>query len=425
MSKAILVAGLGYGDEGKGTTVEYLVAKEKATVVVRYNGGAQAAHNVVSNDGRHHTFSQFGSGTLLGAETYLSRFMLVDPLSMIPEAEHLKEIGVSDPLALVSIEGECPIITPYHRATNRIREKLRGAGRHGSCGVGVGECRADHLQHGSEMLLARDLNSTTKTLEKLEHIRGIARSKLGEALVQIADDDRDKRLILSSPKTWLARYADFARQVFHVGRDNLTGILAQSGAVVVFEGAQGVLLDETYGFHPHTTWTDITFGNAEQLLRDSRPLIERWGVVRTHATRHGAGPFVTEDTTLDPAGFDEFNTLGRWQGGFRVGTFDRVALRYALSAIGGVDRIALTHCDRPIDRVCVEYQPADEDTEFFEGYGIRFRRRPTLEYQEKLGQALTRTRPMSIHDSPIKTRFFGTPVGMQSFGPRLQDKKTL
>ena len=83
---AILVAGLGFGDEGKGSIVDALVRKHGAHTVVRYNGGAQAAHNVVDLDGRHHTFSQFGSGTFVpGTRTFLSRFMVVNPLGMLIE----------------------------------------------------------------------------------------------------------------------------------------------------------------------------------------------------------------------------------------------------------------------------------------------------------------------------------------------------
>ena len=108
--------------------------------VVRFNGGAQAGHNVVTADGRHHTFAQFGSGTFWpGVRTFLSRFMLVDPLALAAEAAHLAAVGVSDALDRLAVDADALLATPYHRAANRARELARGLDRHGSCGMGIGE----------------------------------------------------------------------------------------------------------------------------------------------------------------------------------------------------------------------------------------------------------------------------------------------
>src|SRR3989344_7713548 len=98
--KAFLVAGLGFGDEGKGTTVDFLTRKYNAHTVIRYNGGAQAGHNVITKDGRQHVFSQFGSGTFIPeVKTYLSRFMVVNPITMVTEEEHLRKLGIEDAFA--------------------------------------------------------------------------------------------------------------------------------------------------------------------------------------------------------------------------------------------------------------------------------------------------------------------------------------
>src|SRR5512147_2617059 len=95
--QVILVADLGYGDAGKGSIVDYLTRQRPAHTVIRYNGGAQAAHNVIDPGGAHHTFAQFGSGTLVpGVRTYLSRFMLVDPLNLMHEERHLQTLGITD-----------------------------------------------------------------------------------------------------------------------------------------------------------------------------------------------------------------------------------------------------------------------------------------------------------------------------------------
>ncbi len=120
---AIIVADLTYGDAGKGSVVDFLTREKNAKTVVLYTGGAQAAHNVVDSLGRHHTFAQFGSGSLVpGTKTHISRFKLVNPLSMLKEARHLEDIGVNGLLKNTSIERQTLITTPFHQATNRIKE---------------------------------------------------------------------------------------------------------------------------------------------------------------------------------------------------------------------------------------------------------------------------------------------------------------
>ncbi|GAB3806456.1 hypothetical protein GCM10027605_34570 [Micromonospora zhanjiangensis] len=141
----------------------------------------------------------------------------------------------------------------------------------------------------------------------------------------------------------VAAFAAFAARVTIVDGEHLARLLRTGPAV--FEGAQGVLLDEWHGFHPYTTWSTTTFANAETLLAEADcagPTV-RLGVLRVCTTRHGAGPLVTEDPTLPLT--DPHNPTNRWQGPFRFGHFDAVAHRYALEVAGGVDGIALTHLD--------------------------------------------------------------------------------
>ncbi|MFI0444841.1 adenylosuccinate synthetase [Actinomadura sp. 6N118] len=117
MSRHVIVADLGFGDAGKGTVVDWFCSRgpEPVDAVVRFNGGAQAAHNVVAPDGRHHTFAQFGSGTFTpGVATHLSRFMLVDPLALAAEADHLRKLGIRDPLARLTVDRAALLTTPYH-----------------------------------------------------------------------------------------------------------------------------------------------------------------------------------------------------------------------------------------------------------------------------------------------------------------------
>src|SRR3954447_3361400 len=108
MKRAVITVGLGFGDEGKGATVDFLTRALGADLVVRYCGGCQAGHNVELPDGRRHTFSQFGAGTLAGSvRTYLGPNVVIDPVALLREARHLAELGVEHPTRLLTIHPSC------------------------------------------------------------------------------------------------------------------------------------------------------------------------------------------------------------------------------------------------------------------------------------------------------------------------------
>uniref|UniRef100_UPI001C5D2E9A adenylosuccinate synthetase n=1 Tax=Nonomuraea rhizosphaerae TaxID=2665663 RepID=UPI001C5D2E9A len=361
MNEHVIVVDLGYGDAGKGTVVDWLCATRPVHAVVRFNGGAQAAHNVVLPDGRHHTFAQFGSGTLRGVRTHLSRFVVVDPLALSAEAEHLERIGVPDPYGLITVDRDCLLATPYHVEANRRRELARGKDRHGSCGMGIGETMAYALEHGS--LAPRAGDPSPVLARKLR----VLREALGVEGPPVED--------------CVAAYEAFASRVRLVD-----GLPPLSGPTV-FEGAQGVLLDENHGFDPYTTWSTTTFANAETLLEGAGAV--RLGVLRTYTTRHGPGPLVTEDPTLELP--ERHNGTGPWQGPFRTGHFDAVAHRYAIEAAGGVDELALTHLDAPVSRLCHAYDlPADDHTQ----ETARVTRLPTGGGRAALTGRMPRARPV-------------------------------
>src|SRR5439155_16622997 len=116
MKRAIITVGLGFGDEGKGATVDFLARRLEADLVVRYCGGSQAGHNVELPDGRRHTFSQFGAGTLAEGvsgrpRTYLGPNVVIDPPAIQREAEHLAELGVEGPFRLLTVHPRCLVTT--------------------------------------------------------------------------------------------------------------------------------------------------------------------------------------------------------------------------------------------------------------------------------------------------------------------------
>lgn len=430
----VIVVDLGFGDSGKGTVVDWLCSQgpEPVHTVVRFNGGAQAGHNVVTPDGRHHTFAQFGSGTFTpGVQTHLSRFMLVDPLALAAEAGHLAAAGVPDALDRLTVDRDALLTTPYHRAANRARELARGARRHGSCGMGIGETAAYALAHPQEAPRVGDCLSPSVLRRKLVLLRDRLAARLGGAhrlAGGLAGElGGQQGGGLPGVGACVEAFRAFADRVRIVEGRHLHDLLA--GGRVVFEGAQGVLLDEWHGFHPYTTWSTATFTNAETLLAEARAAgvdatAERLGVVRTYLTRHGPGPLVTEDPGLTADLPDPHNGTGEWQGAFRVGHFDAVAVRYALEVAGGADALALTHLDvadrRKDLRLCDAY-------ELDGGRLDRLVPGPPedLLRQRRLTRRLLRARPLLeplVEPVAQLRRALGVPVHLLSYGPTAIEK---
>jgi adenylosuccinate synthase len=351
MNKHYIVCGLGFGDEGKGSVIDFLCSpagtalrgERPVAAVVRHNGGAQTAHNVVHGL-REHTFAQFGSGSFHGTPTFLSRYMLLDPLALAAEADHLAGLGIPA-LDLLTVDRDALVITPYHVAANQAREKARGLDRHGSCGKGIGETARFALEHPDLALRAGDCALPALHLvRKLIRVRDALAAE-GSLLGRRLEPVRDVA----------DAYRAFAGRVTLVDGDRHLRRLLKAGPVV-FEGAQGVLLDEWHGFHPYTTWSTTTSSNARVLLAEQGEQGYALGVTRTYMTRHGAGPFVTEDASLSYP--EPHNGTGEWQGAFRLGHPDALALDYAVQASGGIDGLAVTHLDVATTylRMCTGYR---------------------------------------------------------------------
>lgn len=446
--KVILIADLGYGDAGKGTLTDYLSRELKANTIIRYNGGSQAGHNVVTHDGRQHVFSQFGSGTFKGTGTHLSRFMLVDPLSMLRENRHLKELGINDALERTTIEGESPVITPFHQASNRLLT-LNSTNRFGSTGRGISEAMADFLNFGKDSLMIADLLDEKTAKKKLQFLRDIQQEKIKDLRADLPKTEMiDEELkVLDDPEIIdysLDLYKQFISQTEIVDRNYLKKILCLPGSVI-FEGAQGVLLDQKYGFYPYITRGNTTFENAEMLLseNDYQGETVKLGVVRVYATRHGAGPFPTEDEFLSDLLPDTFNFTNPWQGNFRVGYLDLLTLKYAIETTGSLDGLAVTHLDKlkniPLWKICSSYTSSTKLENlnlFFETTDnlikrIKVNNSTDNLYQQKLGDALRNCTPNYVL-SPFQENPFDfvqfieeliqVPVVVTSSGPTAKDK---
>ncbi len=397
MKRAVVVAGLAFGDEGKGSLVDFLVRRYGAQLVVRYNGGPQAAHNVVTDEGVHHTFSQFGSGTLAGARTFLSRHMLVDPLALAGEADVLVSKGCKSPLSLIHIDPACTVITPWHRMANRIREAARGAARHGSVGLGIGEARRDALNGYVFHAGDGDVSKLEEICElNIEYVRPFATAQ--PHLFQEMQNIRPRDVL-----------DDYLRILGPLSFANWRNLLKWRTEIqtVVFEGAQGVLLDETHGFAPYNTWTDCTFRNADALIQEAGiGDVLRVGVLRSYFTRHGAGPFPTEMYPGLPEALsikEAHNGAHPFMGEFRVGSFDAVLADYAVRCCPGIDCLAVTHLDSaPSNLVCESYT----------GWDGSF-----------TAESLAAARPVyRVAESLIGRISEIAPVRFESRGPRAGDK---
>lgn len=414
---AYVVVDLGFGDAGKGTLTDHLARTRGAVGVVRFNGGAQAGHNVVTDDGRHHTFAQLGAGSFVpGVRTHLAAPFVLHPTALVVEAEHLARKGVDDPLSRLTVSPEALVITPYHQHLNQLRERARGEARHGTCGVGVGETVAHALAHPDRCLRARDLAHPGRLVARLhalrEELRGVAET-IAAQRDPIWEDD-------ALPARWSERASLLAPRLRR--DDEVLGAWLRGERPVVFEGAQGVLLDEWRGFHPHTTWSNCTFDNARALLAvgGHRGPVTRVAVTRTYSTRHGAGPFPTEDPAFAARRAEPHNDARGWQGAFRAGPLDLVLARYALAACGGADALALTHCDAVEERwpLCTRYEGVDE---------IPLGPPRDLAHQRALGERLRAVRPTWTYlDRGVAEAIaahLGLPLWITSHGPRPSHKR--
>jgi adenylosuccinate synthase len=456
---ASIVIDLGFGDAGKGTMVDYLARQTTGAVIVRFNGGAQAAHNVHTAEGRHHTFSQFGSGMLVpGTRTFLSHHVLFDPFALRNEANALTTFGIGDPLSRIIVDGGALTVTPFQKAGNRVRESVRGNGRHGSVGMGIGEAMADMLAFPELAVYVNDLRDPTLLFQKLTRQQELKQAEFGERLAMVAESGvlSDEVRLLSDPHApeYIARTMVELSRRFTLGSMSTLKRLSYTNPLI-FEGAQGILIDEWHGFHPYTTWSTTTNKNANSLLRDlgySGP-VTRYGVVRAYSTRHGPGPFPSQDEGLTMALPDTHNVCGRWQGAFRVGWLDLPLTRYALVVSEGTDTIALTHLDRfasmsskrvvsayEVDqsRLSTRERSAIVETKVAKPkagkvYISSFKPKSILEdltYQEMLGDILGKSEPVfeytdlsgEAYADFVGTRL-GLPVGVTSYGRTANEKR--
>jgi adenylosuccinate synthase len=326
MKRARVVIGANFGDEGKGLVTDYLCA-QGAGMVVRFNGGAQAGHTVVTPGGGRHVFRHFGSGTFLGVPTFLSQFFVCNPIVALREADELIELKVHPELYA---HPNCLVTTFADMIINQRREDALGDKRHGSVGVGFNETINRSTLPELKITMS-DLWNDTPMEGKLKTIcTKYAAYRTGSEI------ERPDEMI----HNFIAMCKKFANAVNPLGISQCPD--------PVFEGAQGLLLDQNNKeYYPHLTRSNTGMQNV-RVLCDQAGIkdIEAYYVSRTYLTRHGAGKLPGEDPGLRYE--DNTNVSHAYQGKLRFAPLDVDALFLREKQdMGSRDfKTVLTHCDQ-------------------------------------------------------------------------------
>lgn len=322
--KARAVIGANFGDEGKGLLVDYL-CKTGGEVVVRFNGGAQAGHTVVTPEGLRHVFAHFGAGTLYGVPTFLSQFFICNPIIYFRELQQLEAMGVT---AQVFAHPDCLVSTFADMIINQRKEIKRADKAHGSCGVGIHETIQRSAVSELKITMSDLWNRSAALPAKMAEICDrYAKFRTGASIHEAG-----------MTEAFLKACAQFANTVHPAGIGQCKD--------PIFEGAQGLLLDQDRKeYQPHVTHSSTGMKNVRTLCAQAGITeIEPYYVSRTYLTRHGAGPLPGENPALTYA--DDTNVEHPFQGRLRFARLDdRLRERCAQDAGGGY-KLVLTHCDQ-------------------------------------------------------------------------------
>jgi len=327
MKRARAVIGANYGDEGKGLVTDYLAANG-GDVVVRFNGGAQAGHTVVTPLGARHVFHHFGSGSFHGMPTYWSEFAIVNPFACLKELDELVSHRATYHPAMICdlyAHPNCLVTTPWDMDANQYKERERYLLKHGSCGMGIFETikrdkkiplRMRDLWSGDGQYLKGKLRTIRRSYGRHDEADANTEAKF------LKDCDKVARLI--EPAN-IASFSD-----------------------PIFEGAQGLMIgQENMADFPYLSPSYCGMRNVRQLCYSGGfDSCDTYYVSRTYLTRHGVGPLPCEDTKMGYP--DKTNVLSEWQGKVRFAPLDIKSLRERIHADCDKPKLVMTHCnERP------------------------------------------------------------------------------
>jgi adenylosuccinate synthase len=353
----VAVIGAQWGDEGKGKIVDWLA--ERADVVVRFQGGHNAGHTLVVGDTTY-KLSLLPSGIVRGTPSVIGNGVVLDPWALKAEVEKLRGQGVEVTPETLSIADNCALILPFHRDLDALREDASGAGKIGTTRRGIGPAYEDKV--GRRALRLCDLahlDDLDPQLDRLTAHHDALRAGFGEPPI-------DRERLLAELREIAPFVLPFAAPVWR-----MLGEARAAGKRILFEGAQGVLLDVDHGTYPFVTSSNTISGTAaggSGLGPSAVGFV--LGIAKAYTTRVGSGPFPTElddetGTRLGERGHEFGTVTGRKR---RCGWFDAVLVRQS-AAVSGVTGIALTKLD-VLDgfdevKICVGYRLDGEELDYF------------------------------------------------------------
>lgn len=348
---ASLILGIQWGDEGKGKIIDFLT--ESTPFVVRFHGGNNAGHTVIV-DGKKTALKLIPSG-ILRAEPrcLLAAGVVIDPSALLEEMDVLEKSGIAVTPKRLGIAGEAHLVLPYHRAVDTERERALGNDKIGTTGRGIGPAYEDKVSRcGVRMTDLLDLESLSERVK-----RNVASKNLYLQHVLGSEQRFSADQIMTSLKDVAAKLAPYITDVSYEVDSGL-----KAGKRVLLEGAQGSMLDISFGTYPFVTSSSALAGYASASVGFGPQSIKSIvGVCKAYCTRVGSGPFPTEDHGDDGSKLrevgGEFGTVtGRPR---RCGWFDVVAAKKAMR-INGVDRVFITKLDVLSGfktlKVCVGYE---------------------------------------------------------------------
>ena len=356
---AFIVLGAQWGDEGKGKMTDYLA--EEANVVVRFQGGNNAGHTVVVGD-KEYKLHLIPSGILYEDKlNVIGNGVVVDPKALFEEIDYLEGVGVKVTLEKLIISDRAQLIMPYHKVLDKLKEQARGKNDIGTTGKGIGPCYTDKFERcGIRVcdLMHEDV-FTEKLKENIEMKNAYITKVLGGEPVSFDEI--------------LKEYLEFAKKLRPFVQDTSVRVYndIKADKTVLFEGAQGMLLDIDYGTYPYVTSSNTTAGGVANGVGIGPNMITNAvGITKAYTTRVGKGPFPTEllDETGDwirEKGHEYGVTTGRSR---RCGWLDLVIVKTACR-VSGLTSLAVTKIDTlaGLDklRVCVGYKFNGEVIDYF------------------------------------------------------------
>ncbi|MFL6736789.1 MAG: adenylosuccinate synthase [Sphingomonas sp.] len=329
----VTVIGAQWGDEGKGKIVDWLASR--ADMVVRFQGGHNAGHTLVV-EGKTYKLSLLPSGIVTGTPSAIGNGVVLDPWALKGEVERIRAQGVEVTPDLLMVADNCPLILPFHRDLDALREDASGAGKIGTTRRGIGPAYEDKVGRRAIRLCdLAQLEDLDPLLDRLCAHHDALRAGFGEPPVD--------RARLKNDLAEIAGFVlPFARPVWRE-----LDRARRSGKRILFEGAQGVLLDVDHGTYPFVTSSNTVSGTIAS-GSGTGPSAAGFvlGITKAYTTRVGSGPFPTEQDNeigqeLGERGREFGTVTGRKR---RCGWFDAVLVRQAV-AVGGLTGIALTKLD--------------------------------------------------------------------------------